>query len=400
MSSVTLGSQSLGNGQTIKAQLDDGIMIISYSGKKDHDMTDAERIGYMKFMDAMTEARSKKTPGSDFLRKNVAIVKEMTEKLTKETGSIDKAYLSRMKDPNLQPREFVYSGDKPSLSEKLADSNEDKTVAPSTISKKDTPPTDMSDETANAEKPTAPVKASTDVAKKQEKPSSVSVTPQPTQTPVKVTQTVANTTQTSSGFRNLGDPFSSGYHANLMSNINWVKTADKFTNYPDHVKIALGYLGLKEVPGNGNNEELIKIAESIGLTNFDDSQTWCAVFANYVAKQILGDKFIAPLNNRTVNLEQFGRKIDDSSQIHAYDWLFFLNNPAHGGIFLGYDKQGNYMVLGGNQNDEVNIMRIPASSPKPQIRRMFENVQGSENIAFSARPELSRFVVGSDASYT
>ena len=377
-------------------------------------LTSEER---MKVQDELDVERLRVQPNSKFFRDTVAKV-QGSDKLAEVIGkdkltSEEKNNTAMTMDyrKSLKPILFATIGPKgsssPSLSENLADKDEDKTIKAPTVEQKDDTSTDKSDETANddktadkpteksdekvrTDKPTTPVKDATVLVKKEEVPT-VTVAPKPANEPV-------NTTQTSYGFRNLGVPNSSSYHANLMSNISWVQKADTYARYPEHVKIALGYLGLKEVPGNGSNEELDRMAQSIGLTNFNDSQTWCAVFANYVAKQVLGDKFIAPANNRTVALEQFGRKIEDISQIHAYDWVFFLNNPAHGGIFLGYDQQGNYMVLGGNQNDEVNIMRIPATSPKPEIRRMVENVQGSENVAFTSRSELSRFVVGGSAT--
>jgi uncharacterized protein (TIGR02594 family) len=137
-----------------------------------------------------------------------------------------------------------------------------------------------------------------------------------------------------------------------MANIyNWLK-AEKA---PKILVEALKLLGIKEVPGAGDNIEILKWAETLGLEKEyrKDDIPWCGLFVAYVC-HMAGKKVVdKPLWAR--NWAKFGTK---QTVAMLGDILVFVRDGGgHVGIYVGEDKTA-YHVLGGNQSDMVCITRI------------------------------------------
>ena len=114
-------------------------------------------------------------------------------------------------------------------------------------------------------------------------------------------------------------------------------------------------IGIKEVPGQGDNLEILQWAEAIGLeqTYRKDDIPWCGLFVAYACHQA-GLQIVAnPLWAR--NWVNFGTK--ETVAMLGDILVFVRDGGGHVGIYVGEDKTA-YHVLGGNQSDMVCITRI------------------------------------------
>lgn len=125
-----------------------------------------------------------------------------------------------------------------------------------------------------------------------------------------------------------------------------------------HVINALKYYGTRTIQGEKNNSDILKFFEAIGHDWVkNDEVPWCAAFLNYIL-QISGME-----NTRKLNARSFldiGEKV--SQPILGDIAVFWRLDPqgtlGHVGIFVAQDEK-NIFVLGGNQQEQVNIMPIP-----------------------------------------
>lgn len=125
-----------------------------------------------------------------------------------------------------------------------------------------------------------------------------------------------------------------------------------------HVINALKYYGTRTIQGEKNNSDILKFFEAIGHDWVkNDEVAWCAAFLNYIL-QISGME-----NTRKLNARSFldiGEKVTEPTigDIAVFWRLDPKGTLGHVGIFVGQDEK-NIFVLGGNQQDQVNIMPIP-----------------------------------------
>jgi len=137
-----------------------------------------------------------------------------------------------------------------------------------------------------------------------------------------------------------------------MANIyKWLS----FEKSPRLLVEAVKLIGIKEVPGQGDNIEILKWAETLNLEKSyrKDDIPWCGLFMAIVCHNAGLKPVDNPLWAR--NWQTFG-----TSQKTAMlgDILVFVRNGGgHVGIYVGEDKTA-YHVLGGNQSDMVCVTRI------------------------------------------
>lgn len=157
----------------------------------------------------------------------------------------------------------------------------------------------------------------------------------------------------------------------------WVNEAKKF-------------IGLKEIKGDADAPEIVKMWADIKNSGIKDDETpWCAAFVGAC-------------------LERSGIKSTRSGGSQSYlNWgdalhrpvkdcivIFKRNGGGHVGFVVGKDDKGNIMVLGGNQADAVNIKafdparvvgyRFPsgiARSPHSELPLLASNGELSSNEA-------------------
>lgn len=125
---------------------------------------------------------------------------------------------------------------------------------------------------------------------------------------------------------------------------------------PNYLSIAYQYIGTKELKGKGTNPKLAKLFQISGTWVKDDDIPWCAIFIAGVltlAQLPVPKNFEGSLNWRT-----YGTK---SLKPVVGAIVIFHRKPSGGhiGIIVKISDCGNIVyVLGGNQNDEVNISKF------------------------------------------
>lgn len=115
-------------------------------------------------------------------------------------------------------------------------------------------------------------------------------------------------------------------------------------------------LGVKETLGKDNNPTLLAWADKLGLKNTytADEIPWCGLFVAYICHMAGKAPVPNPLWAR--NWLNYGTK---ETTAMLGDVLVFERgaNSGHVGIYVGEDDKA-YHVLGGNQGDQVSIVRI------------------------------------------
>ena len=120
----------------------------------------------------------------------------------------------------------------------------------------------------------------------------------------------------------------------------------------------LSLYGLKEVDGKESNPEIIKMGKELGYDIADDSTTaWCSLTINYVAKKC-GYERTNKLDARSW-LQMPIRVLQPTIGDVVVLWRESPDSwKGHVGLFIRMDEK-NIWLLGGNQNNEINISPYP-----------------------------------------
>ena len=150
----------------------------------------------------------------------------------------------------------------------------------------------------------------------------------------------------------------------------------------DAYTIAQRFVGLKEVPGTGDNPQILAMLKLDGDWPDHDEVPWCSAFMNYVA-WLLRLPRSKSLRARSWLLT--GRPVHPDGAKVGFDVVILKrggdNEPGpdviaakgHVGLFAGYEG-GKVLVLGGNQGDQVSIARFPEIRILG-IRRLWEEIE-------------------------
>jgi uncharacterized protein (TIGR02594 family) len=116
--------------------------------------------------------------------------------------------------------------------------------------------------------------------------------------------------------------------------------------------------GTIEKPGAGNNPSIMAWARATGLARVyrNDATAWCGLWMAYVALQAGWRPPVNPLWAR--NWLEFGTPQRRGALGDVL--VFERGKGGHVGVYVGEDGTA-FHVLGGNQNDQVNIKRIAKS---------------------------------------
>jgi uncharacterized protein (TIGR02594 family) len=164
---------------------------------------------------------------------------------------------------------------------------------------------------------------------------------------------------------------------------------------PKHLTIALNLIGTVETAGAANNPVIMGWAKrckeaGVNVAGYTaDSVPWCGLFMAYVMVEA-GRADEAKVIGGTLwalNWSKFGA---DGGQPELGDILTFnRNGGGHVGIYIGEDT-GFYHLLGGNQSDKVNIMRIAKSRMHRCRQPLYKNKPASVQVKIlSAIGEVS-----------
>lgn len=117
---------------------------------------------------------------------------------------------------------------------------------------------------------------------------------------------------------------------------------------------ALKTYGVQEAKGSANNPTILWWAKSIGLKNSykNDSIPWCGLTVAYWCAQS-GYPF-SPNGNPLWARNWLNWEVESNEPMLGDILVFKRGSSGHVGIYVG-ETETDYLVLGGNQGDMVNI---------------------------------------------
>ena len=120
--------------------------------------------------------------------------------------------------------------------------------------------------------------------------------------------------------------------------------------------LAKTFEGLKEIRGSKHESKILDFFAEVGHSWVKDDETaWCAAFVGAMLERA-GLESTRKLNARSYL--EWGEHVDPND-IQEGDIIVFWRkgkNSAYGHVafFYGYNTNGDFIVLGGNQSDSVN----------------------------------------------
>lgn len=129
------------------------------------------------------------------------------------------------------------------------------------------------------------------------------------------------------------------------------------------MRTALAEVGTKEVPGMTANKQILEYFNAAGFSGTDDSgkkNAWCACFVSWVMKQ---NGYTPPPEHayRAKEWGKWGRKI--SAPVYGAIGIKSRKGGGHVAFVIGKSGDGKALfMLGGNQDDRVNIARYDRSA--------------------------------------
>lgn len=147
---------------------------------------------------------------------------------------------------------------------------------------------------------------------------------------------------------------------------------------PKILKEALNCYGIYEFRGAENNPVIIEWAKEIGgwIGGWysDDSIPWCGLFVGICAKRAG-----FPFTQKMLSAREWLNWGQPVTRAMLGDVVVFERvGGGHVGFYVGEDST-HYHILGGNQSDQVNIMRL-ARSRAIGIRRCQWKIKQPANI--------------------
>ena len=126
------------------------------------------------------------------------------------------------------------------------------------------------------------------------------------------------------------------------------------------INIALSQFGVTETVGSQHNPVVLNYFKEIGHTWVTTDETaWCSSFINWVALKAKVERTNKLTARSWLNV---GETIKEPK---LNDLVIFWRQKksswkGHVGFFIGYTEDKKYIyVLGGNQNNQVNIKKYP-----------------------------------------
>lgn len=122
---------------------------------------------------------------------------------------------------------------------------------------------------------------------------------------------------------------------------------------PRWLQIAENELGTEEIIGYKHEQRILEYHETTTLSADDDETPWCSSFVNWCFEKV-------PISGTGSARARSWNKWGTRLEIPAFGCVVVMSrgrNPAFGhvGFFCGFDKNGDVMVLGGNQSNKVSI---------------------------------------------
>ena len=121
---------------------------------------------------------------------------------------------------------------------------------------------------------------------------------------------------------------------------------------------ALRLVGTREIEGPASNRTILEMAEGLDLAYEDDDIPWCGLFAGHCVGMSLPEEVLPGAVLRARAWERFG--VEAAPQLGAV-MVFWRRTRdcglGHVGFYFAEDE-GGYHILGGNQSNMVNVVRL------------------------------------------
>ena len=124
---------------------------------------------------------------------------------------------------------------------------------------------------------------------------------------------------------------------------------------PRWLRTARSHIGLREVPGPKSNSTIIGWLAKLGAWWREDSTPWCGVFVAHCMQEA-GLPY-PTLYMRAKAWSDYGARLRPQFLAPGAILVFGRAGGGHVGFYVGEDAT-HYHVLGGNQANAVNIMRL------------------------------------------
>ena len=124
---------------------------------------------------------------------------------------------------------------------------------------------------------------------------------------------------------------------------------------PRWLEIARSYEGVREVPGAKHNNIILGWLKRLKAWWADDETPWCGVFVAECMKQAGFD--LPKTWMRASSWGLWGSNLRSSHVAPGAILVFTRKGGGHVGFYVGESPQF-YYVLGGNQNNMVNVAKI------------------------------------------
>lgn len=150
----------------------------------------------------------------------------------------------------------------------------------------------------------------------------------------------------------------------------------------DAYTIAQRFSGLKEVPGQGDNPQILAMLKLDDDWPEHDEVPWCSAFMNYIcwllrlprSKSLMARSWL-----------EIGKPIHISEARAGFDVVILKRGgddqpgpevpdaPGHVGLFAGLEDT-EVLLLGGNQGDRVRVSHFPVKRILG-VRRLWDHIE-------------------------
>lgn len=144
-------------------------------------------------------------------------------------------------------------------------------------------------------------------------------------------------------------------HENGVSGVPVIDNPDDFRPMPPWMPVALKEIGVREIVGSQHNTRVLQYHATTTLKASQDEVPWCSSFVNWVLARAQMER------------------TDSAAAKSWLDWGYALDKPIYGaivvlsraggnhvGFFIDVNEKGDWVLLGGNQNNAVNESAYPA----------------------------------------
>lgn len=117
-------------------------------------------------------------------------------------------------------------------------------------------------------------------------------------------------------------------------------------------------VGVTETPGPASTPTIMAMAEALDIDYSGDDVPWCGLFVGHCIAAALPDEGLPAVVLRARAWETFGQPCEPQVGAVMVFWRSSLaSGKGHVGFYAGEDA-GAYLILGGNQSDAVNTVRV------------------------------------------